>query len=210
MKAVTWHGREDVRVEEVPDPAIQEPTDAIVRITSMAARHGVVTIDSRAGSVVEALANRTAGRGPDAVIDAVGMQAHGSPTAGLLQRATGFLPDAVAAPLTERAGADRLSALYDAIAAVRRGGTISISGVYGGAMDPMPMMDLFDKQLQIRMGQANVKRWTSDVMPLVSSDDDPLGTADLATHRVPLDEAPDAYAMFQKKQDSCIKVVLQP
>jgi threonine dehydrogenase-like Zn-dependent dehydrogenase len=127
-----------------------------------------------------------------------------------MQRAAAMLPDAVARPLTERAGIDRLSALHEAFAAVRRGGTVSITGVYGGMVDPMPMMELFDKQVQLRMGQANVKRWTGDILPMVLDDRDPLGTGDLATHHLPLEEAPAAYEMFQKKRDGCIKVVLQP
>jgi threonine dehydrogenase-like Zn-dependent dehydrogenase len=116
----------------------------------------------------------------------------------------------VARPLTEKAGVDRLSVLHAAIDTVRRGGTISLSGVYGGMVDPMPMMTLFDKQIQLRMGQANVKRWIDDLLPLVSGDEDPLGVEDLATHRLPLDEAPDAYAMFQQKDDGAIKVVFKP
>jgi threonine dehydrogenase-like Zn-dependent dehydrogenase len=77
-------------------------------------------------------------------------------------------------------------------------------------LDPMPMMELFDKQIQLRMGQANVRRWTDDLLPLVSGDDDPLGVEDLATHKVPLERAPEAYAMFQKKQDGAVKVLFQP
>ena len=91
----------------------------------------------------------------------------------------------------KKAGVDRLAALYSAIDVVRRGGTISLIGVYGGVADPMPMMTMFDKQIQLRMGQANVKRWVDDIMPLLT-DDDPLGTESFATHRVPLDEAPTA------------------
>jgi threonine dehydrogenase-like Zn-dependent dehydrogenase len=184
--------------------------DIVPERLDMAARHGAVTIDGRAGGVAEILRERTGGRGPDAVIDAVGMEAHGSPVAGLMQKAAGMLPDAIARPLTERAGIDRLSALHEAFAAVRRGGTVSITGVYGGMVDPMPMMDLFDKQVQIRMGQANVRRWVDEILPLLHDEADPLGTADLATHRLPLEEAPRAYEMFQKKQDGCIKVVLTP
>jgi threonine dehydrogenase-like Zn-dependent dehydrogenase len=184
--------------------------DRVPERLEMAARHGVEVIDSRAGGVPDLLRQRTGGRGPDAVIDAVGMEAHGSPVAGLMQRAAGLLPDFIAAPLTEKAGVDRLTVLHQGIDAVRRGGTLSISGVYGGALDPMPMMRLFDKQVQIRMGQANVRRWTDDILPLVLDDADPLGTGDLATHRLPLTEGPAAYALFQKKQDGCVKVVLQP
>ena len=112
--------------------------------------------------------------------------------------------------MTEKAGVDRLSVLHAAIDAVRRGGTISLSGVYGGMVDPMPMMDLFDKQIQLRMGQANVKRWIDDIMPLLEDDVDPLGVEDLATHKLPLEQAPHAYEIFQKKQDGAIKILLQP
>jgi threonine dehydrogenase-like Zn-dependent dehydrogenase len=184
--------------------------DLVPERLEMAARHGVETIDARQGGVVEQLRQWTGGSGPDAVVDAVGMEAHGAPVAAMMQRAVGRLPDPVAKKLTEKMGVDRLSALYQAIDAVRRGGTVSISGVYGGAMDPMPMMDLFDKQIQLRMGQANVRRWTDDILPLLLDEADPLGAGDMATHRLPLAEGPAAYAMFQKKQDGCIKVVLQP
>jgi threonine dehydrogenase-like Zn-dependent dehydrogenase len=111
--------------------------------------------------------------------------------------------------MIERAGVDRLAVLHLAIDAVRRGGTISLSGVYGGMVDPMPMMDLFDKQIQLRMGQANVRRWVEDILPLLDGDD-PLGVEDLATHKLPLDEAPRAYEMFQRKEDGAIKVLLEP
>ena len=138
------------------------------------------------------------------------MEAHGSPVAEATQKVVGVLPDALAAPLTERAATDRLAALYTAIDLVRRGGTISISGVYGGAKDPLPMMQLFDKQVTLRMGQANVRRWTDDVLPLAADVSDPLGVLDLRTHRLPLESAPDAYRTFQRKEDGCIKVVLDP
>jgi threonine dehydrogenase-like Zn-dependent dehydrogenase len=184
--------------------------DLVPERLEMAARHGVETIDARAGSVAEQLRERTGGRGPDAVVDAVGMEAHGSPVAGFMQRATGLLPDALASKLTEKMGVDRLAVLYGAIDAVRRGGTVSITGVYGGAMDPLPMLQMFDKQIQLRMGQCNVRNWTDDILPMLIDDADPLGTGDMATHHLPLSEGPSAYAMFQKKQDGCIKVVLEP
>jgi threonine dehydrogenase-like Zn-dependent dehydrogenase len=138
------------------------------------------------------------------------MEAHGAPLGKLAQDMAGLLPDAVAQRLIEKAGVDRLSVLHLAIDTVRRGGTISLSGVYGGALDPMPMMELFDKQVQLRMGQANVRRWVDDIIPLLERDDDPLGVEDLATHRLPLDEAPRAYEIFQKKQEGAIKILLQP
>jgi threonine dehydrogenase-like Zn-dependent dehydrogenase len=105
---------------------------------------------------------------------------------------------------------DRLNALHTALKAVRRGGTVSVSGVYGGEMDPMPMMEMFDRGVQLRMGQCHVKRWIDEVMPHVLDTADPLGTQDLATHVVPLEEAPAAYEMFQKKEDNCVKVLLTP
>ncbi len=121
----------------------------------------------------------------------------------------GILPDAIASKVMQRAGVDRMAALLFGIDIVRRGGTLSISGVYGGAADPMPMLQMFDKQLTIKMGQANVRRWIDDIMPLLT-DDDPLGVHDLVTHRVPLAEAPQAYAAFQGKTDGTIKVVFVP
>ncbi|MDV7243785.1 MULTISPECIES: zinc-dependent alcohol dehydrogenase [Rhodococcus] len=151
----------------------------------------------------------TDGRGPDSVIDAVGMEAHGSPGAKLLHQMTSLLPDAIAGPLMTTAGVDRLHALYSAIDIVRRGGTISLSGVYGGMADPMPMLRLFDKQIQLRMGQANVLRWVPDILPLLT-DDDPLGVDTFATHELPLDQAPHAYEIFQKKQDGAVKILLRP
>ena len=170
---------------------------------------GAETLDVRDGDVVEHVRELTGGRGPDSVIDAVGMEAHGATVTKLAQQMTSFLPDAVAAKLMERAGVDRLSAFHLAIELVRRGGTISLIGVYGGMTDPLPMLTLFDKQIQLRMGQANVKRWVDDILPLLG-DDDPLGVDGFATHRLPLTSAPEAYERFQKKQDGTIKVLLQP
>jgi threonine dehydrogenase-like Zn-dependent dehydrogenase len=144
------------------------------------------------------------------VIDAVGMEAHGSPVATIAHQITSYLPDAIAQKLMQTGGVDRLAALNFAIDAVRRGGTISLSGVYGGMADPLPMMTLFDKQITVRMGQANVKRWIDDIMPLLSGDDDPLGVEQFATHRLPLDAAPEAYGRFQRKEDGHFKVLLQP
>ena len=126
-----------------------------------------------------------------------------------MQTMTELLPDPIQAKLMEKAGVDRLTALYTAIDIVRRGVTISLSGVYGGGADPMPMMELFDKQIALHMGQANVKRWIPEIMPLLM-DGDPLGAESFATHHLPLDEAPDAYEKFQKKEDGYVKVVLTP
>src|SRR5213079_889818 len=159
--------------------------------------------------LADAIRAVTDGRGPDSVIDAVGMEAHGSPVAKLLQTMAGLLPGPLQEKLVETAGIDRLHALYLAIDLVRRGGTISLAGVYGGMADPLPMMTLFDKQVQVRMGQANVLRWVPEIMPL-QLDGDPLGAESFATHHLPLDQAPSAYERFQKKEDGYSKVVLQP
>jgi threonine dehydrogenase-like Zn-dependent dehydrogenase len=180
------------------------------RLARLTAR-GSTAIDLRAhgrdlGDVVRGL---TGGRGPDAVIDAVGMEAHGSPVGKIAHQITGLLPDAVAAKLMTTAGTDRLAALYTAIDLVRRGGTISLSGVYGGMADPMPMLTLFDKQIQLRMGQANVHRWVPEILPLLV-EGDPLGVDDFATHRIPLEQAPQAYADFQHKREGAVKILLQP
>ncbi|HET7054711.1 MAG TPA: zinc-dependent alcohol dehydrogenase [Solirubrobacterales bacterium] len=185
--------------------------DSVPERLEMARRHDIEAIDSNAHEDVPAIVREmTDGRGPDGVIDAVGMEAHGAHVAELAQKATGLLPDSLAAKATEKAAVDRLSALLAAIDTVRRGGTISISGVYGGQLDPLPMMQLFDKGVQIRMGQAHVKRWTDEILPLLEGDEDPLGVDDLTTHQLPLAEAPGAYSMFQKKEDGAIKVVLKP
>ena len=176
---------------------------------AMAERHGIETLDS-AGDVAERLKDLTDGRGPDSVVDAVGMEAHGSHVAGAAHKAVGLLPSPLGRKAMETAGVDKLTALYTAIDAVRRGGTISLSGVYGGMKDPMPMLTLFDKQVQLRMGQCNVKSWIDELLPLVDDPSDPLGVLDLATHQVPLSQAPEMYEKFQKKEDGCIKVVLKP
>ncbi|MFC4852148.1 zinc-dependent alcohol dehydrogenase [Actinophytocola glycyrrhizae] len=185
--------------------------DLVPERLALAARYGVVTVDlTDTGDTAAALRDLTAGRGPDAVIDAVGMEAHGSPVGKVAQQLTTMLPKAIAAKMTEKAGIDRLGALLASIDTVRRGGTVSLSGVYGGMVDPLPMMELFDKQIQLRMGQANVRRWTDEILPLMTGDEDPLGTEDLATHTLPLSDAPHGYEIFQQKQDGAIKVLLKP
>ena len=185
--------------------------DLVPERIERARRHGVEVLDTRDhDDIAEAIREMTDGRGPDSVIDAVGMEAHGSPGAGVAQQLAGLLPDSVAQGVIEEAGVDRLSVFYAAINTVRRGGTISLSGVYGGMADPLPMLTLFDKQIQLRMGQTNVKHWVDDLMPLLTGDDDPLGVEGFATHVLPLDQAPHGYEIFQKKQDGAIKILLRP
>ena len=126
------------------------------------------------------------------------------------QKLTGLLPDAVAQKAADKTAVDRLDALYTALKAVRRGGTVSVSGVYGGEVDPLPMMEMFDRGVQLRMGQAHVRRWTDEILPLALDPADPLGTRQLVTHRLPLDRAAHGYEIFRDKTDDCIKVVLEP
>ncbi len=198
-RIATHLGYDVIAVDRVPE-----------RIARASAR-GIRTVnfDALDTTVGDAIRDMTGGRGTDSVIDAVGMEAHGSPVAQAAQRLTALLPDAVAKKMMQTAGVDRLDALYSAIDIVRRGGTISLIGVYGGMADPMPMLTLFDKQIQLRMGQANVKKWVDDIMPLLS-DDDPLGVDTFASHTLTLDEAPHAYDIFQKKKDGAVKIVLTP
>jgi threonine dehydrogenase-like Zn-dependent dehydrogenase len=185
--------------------------DLVPERLARAQANGVTTVDLAAvDDAAAAIRDLTGGRGPDAVIDAVGMEAHGSPVAKVARQSAGLLPDAIGGKVMETAGVDQTAALRIAIDAVRRGGTISLSGVYGGMADPMPMMVLFDKQVQLRMGQANVKRWIDDIMPLLMGDEDILGVDGFATHHVPIDEAPQAYADFQAKKNGTVKVLLKP
>ncbi|WP_425004299.1 zinc-dependent alcohol dehydrogenase [Mycolicibacterium sp. S3B2] len=193
------HGFRVIAVDRVPERLQRAST------------RGIETIDLKQvnGTVGDAVRSMTDGRGTDSVIDAVGMEAHGSRVAQAAQTLTAFMPDMIAKPMMKTAGIDRLDAVYTAIDTVRRGGTVSLIGVYGGMADPLPLMTMFDKQIQVRMGQANVKRWVDDIMPLLT-DDDPLGVDTFATHTVPLEQAPHAYDIFQKKQDGAVKVILQP
>ncbi|MFD5233394.1 zinc-dependent alcohol dehydrogenase [Streptomyces qaidamensis] len=201
------------RVAQVQGAGRVFGVDLVPERLRRAKARGVETFDLRSfddeKELVEAIRDQTDGRGPDAVIDAVGTEAHGSAAARMVQNAAAILPRKLGGPIAERFSIDRLAALYTAIDLVRRGGTISLSGVYGGMADPLPLLTLFDKQIQMRMGQANVRRWSDDIIPYLT-DEDPLGVDDFATHRVSLSEAPHAYEMFQRKQDGAVKVLMQP
>jgi threonine dehydrogenase-like Zn-dependent dehydrogenase len=183
--------------------------DPVSERREMAARHGAEVWDVDQ-DIVALLRDQTEGRGPDSVVDAVGMEAHGSPGAGFAQAMVGLLPDALARPAMDKAGIDRLAAMHTALDLVRRGGTVSLSGVYAGEADVLPMKSMFDKQVSLRMGQCNVRNWIDDLIPLVEDSADSFGVLDLTTHRVSLEEAPAMYEVFQKKEDGCVKVVLTP
>ncbi len=171
--------------------------DSVPERLSLAAKYGVETVDfSVVDSVKDLVLDMTGGRGVDAAIDAVGMEAGGSLVDSVLQ--------------TAKVQLDKSHALWECMGSIRRGGTLSISGVYTGPVQMFPLGDLFDMQIQVRMGQANVRRWVDEITPLLEDDDDPLGTEDLKTHEMPLADAPLGYEMFQKKQDGAIKVVLKP
>ena len=170
--------------------------DNVPERLTMAAMHGIETADySAVDGVKDVMLELTGGRGVDAAIDAVGMEAGGSLVDSVLQ--------------TTKVQIDKAHALRECMASIRRGGTLSISGVYAGPIQMFPLGDLFDMQIQVRMGQANVRRWVDDIM-LLLTDEDPLGTEDLKTHTMPLDDAPLGYEIFQKKQDGAIKCVLKP
>jgi len=193
------HGKRVIGVDLVPERLERARLNGVQ----------VLNLTDHEDDLAEVIRAMTEGRGTDSVIDAVGMEAHGAPIGEIAQKLTGLLPDSISEKLMQTAGVDRMSALYLAIDIVRRGGTISLSGVYGGMADPMPMLTLFDKQIQLRMGQANVWNWVEDILPLLT-DDDPLGVDNFATHRVPLTEAPQAYETFQDKKDGAVKMVFQP
>ena len=170
--------------------------DIVPERLTMASRWGVQTVDfSAVENVRDLVLDLTDGRGLDAAIDAVGMEASGSVVGSILQATNLQL--------------DRATALRECMSSIRRGGTLSISGVYAGPIQAFPLGDLFDMQIQVRMGQANVRRWVDDIMPLLT-EEDPLGTEDFKTHEMPLEDAPFGYEIFQKKQDGAIKCVLKP
>ncbi len=192
-------GRRVIGVDRVPE-----------RLATAASAGAEIVDLSQLDDVVEVLQEMTGGRGPDGVLDAVGMEAHGTPVAEAAMTAVSHLPRPVAQAVAGAAAIDRTAALVTALTAVRRGGTVSVSGVYGGQLDPLPMRVMFDRGITVRMGQCHVKRWIGEIWPLVDDPADPLGVESLATHRLPLIDAARGYELFQAKQDGCLKVVLRP
>ncbi|GHA16221.1 glutathione-dependent formaldehyde dehydrogenase [Devosia pacifica] len=164
----------------------------------LARKFGAETIDFNQTKVGEALMEMTGGIGPDAVIDAVGMEAHG------------FAPDNVLEVAKQKLGvaADRGHALREAIVSVRKGGRVSMPGVYGGFLDKFPLGAMMEKGLQWRTGQTHVQRYTADLLRRIQEGE--IDTTFLISHRLPLEEAPTGYKNFHSKQDEWTKVVLKP
>ncbi len=163
------------------------------------ARHlGADIIDFQQTRVGEALMELTGGIGPDAVIDAVGMEAHGISIDSALD----------AAKQKIGVGADRGHALREAIMACRKGGRVSIPGVYGGYLDMFPLGALMEKGLTVKTGQTHVQRYTKDLLRRIEEDE--IDTTFLISHRLPLEEAPTGYANFKDRQNDWTKVVLKP
>jgi threonine dehydrogenase-like Zn-dependent dehydrogenase len=148
--------------------------------------------------VADALKQMTGGRGPDACIDAVGLEAHGMGVAGLY--------DKVKAALMMET--DRPTALREVLLACRNGGTVSIPGVYGGFLDKIPFGSIMNRSLTIRTGQTHVQRYMQPLLERIQRGE--IDPSVVITHRMKLDDAPEAYRMFRNKDDGCIKVVLKP
>ncbi|NWG47140.1 MAG: glutathione-dependent formaldehyde dehydrogenase [Alphaproteobacteria bacterium] len=164
----------------------------------LASQLGAETIDFRQTDVREALREMTGGIGPDAVIDAVGMEAHGLAADNLIDR----IKQGVGV------GADRGHALRQAIMAVRKGGRVSVPGVYGGFMDTFPLGALMEKGIEVRTGQTHVQRYTYDLLRRIGEGE--IDTTFLISHHLPLEEAAEGYRNFKTKQDEWTKVVLRP
>lgn len=164
----------------------------------LAGEMGAKVIDYRQTHVLEALMEMTGGLGPDAVIDAVGMESHG------------FSPDNLLDSAKQKIGigADRAHALRMALMAVRKGGRVSIPGVYGGMADKFPLGALMEKGLQIRTGQTHVQRYTRQLLDLIMEDQ--IDTTFMISHRLSLEQAPEGYRNFRDNQNEWTKVVLKP
>ena len=148
--------------------------------------------------VGEALKEMTGGRGPDAVIDAVGLEAHGTDFMGLFDR----VKQAV------RLETDRPAALRQVLVACGKGGSVSIPGAYGGFLDTIPMGASMNKALTWKTGQTHVHRYLRPLLDRIQNGD--IDPTFIITHRLPLDQAPHGYEIFKHKKDNCIKVVLKP
>jgi len=172
--------------------------DRIPERLQMAAAAGAEIINYEEMDAGEAVTEMTGGRGPDACIDAVGMEAHGTGLDALYDKAKQAV----------RLESDRPTALRQVILACRKGGTVSIPGVYGGFVDKVPLGAAFNKGLTLKMGQTHVHRYLQPLLDRVQKGE--IDPSFVITHRMKLDEAPHAYEIFKHKKDNCIKVVLKP
>jgi threonine dehydrogenase-like Zn-dependent dehydrogenase len=165
---------------------------------TLAASANAETLDYSKTDVLEELRVRTGGQGPDACIDAVGLEAHGTTVDAWYDRAKTSMYLAT----------DRPHALRQAIAACRKGGTVSIPGVYGGWLDKFPLGGAFAKGLTLKMGQTHMHRYLGPLLERIQRGE--IDPSFIITHRVGLDDAPEMYRTFREKQDGCIKVVMKP
>lgn len=172
--------------------------DNIPERLDLARSAGAETLNFDGIDVLEAVNDMSGGRGPDSCIDAVGLEAHGT--------APGMLYDW--AKTSMRLATDRPNVLRQCIQACRKGGTVSIPGVYGGFLDKIPMGAAFAKGLTLKMGQTHVHRYMEPLLERIRNG--AIDPSEIITHRFPLEEAPYAYELFKHKQDHCIKVVLDP
>jgi threonine dehydrogenase-like Zn-dependent dehydrogenase len=168
------------------------------RLRMAARRAGVVTLNFEKEDILDRLKQMTAGRGPDACIEAVGLEAHGATLDAYYDRAKAAMFLAT----------DRPTALRQAIHACRKGGTVSIPGVYGGFLDKMPFGAAFGKGLTFKMGQTHVMKYLRPLLERIESGE--IDPSFVITHRLPIDDAAKAYTMFRDQRDECIKVVLKP
>jgi threonine dehydrogenase-like Zn-dependent dehydrogenase len=168
------------------------------RLTTAADRLGVETIDYARTDVLEALREMTGGRGPDACIEAVGMEAHDYGPAYAYDR----VKQAV------RLHSDRPTAVRQAIMACRKGGTVSIVGVFAGLVDKFPLGAAMNKALTLRMGQMHAQRYIPMLLDRLAAGE--IDPGYLATHPMPLEDGPRGYEIFEKKQDACLRTVLHP
>ena len=159
---------------------------------------GAETINYAETDVLEELREKTGGRGPDACIDAVGMEAHSFGVMGTYDKFKQKL----------KLESDRPTALREAIMSCRNGGTVSIPGVYGGLIDKLPMGAVMNRSLTLRTGQTHVQRYLRPLLERIEKGE--IDPSFVITHRMPLDDAPKAFEMFDAKDDNCIKVVLKP
>jgi threonine dehydrogenase-like Zn-dependent dehydrogenase len=169
------------------------------RLAMAQAIEGVETLNyETVDNVTEELKFRTGGHGPDACIDAVGLEAHGATIDNIYDKAKQLA----------RLGSDRPHVLREAIMACRKGGTVSVPGVYGGFLDKIPFGAAMQKGLTFKMGQTHVQKYLPTLLGLIQ--DGKIDPSFVITHRLPLDDAPNAYKIFKEKEDHCIKVVLKP